>query len=72
MICSPAKDWPGPLLQNEQLATNVQAIAYNLAVTSSNLNRLGLWRFLWHHEPVSTNAPLQPAIRDAQTRRTPT
>ena len=56
MICSPAKDLAGTVLQNEQLATNVQAIANNLAVASSNLNRLGLWHFLWHHEPLRTNA----------------
>jgi phospholipid/cholesterol/gamma-HCH transport system substrate-binding protein len=44
----------GTLLQNEQLATNVQAIANNLAVASSNLNRLGLWHFLWYREPAQT------------------
>ena len=47
----------GTALQNQELATNVQAVAYNLAVASSNLNRLGLWKFLWHKEPVNTNAP---------------
>jgi len=55
------KGLAGTALQNEQLATNVQAIAYNLAIASSNLNRLGLWHFLWHREPLSTNtAPLSP------------
>jgi len=52
------KGLAGTTLENEQLATNVQAIAYNLAIASSNLNRLGLWRFLWHHEPLPTNAPM--------------
>ena len=47
----------GAMLQNEQLATNVQAIANNLSVASSNLNRLGLWGFLWHKEAFRTNAP---------------
>ena len=47
----------GTLLQNEQLATNMQAIANNLSVATSNLNRLGLWHFLWHKEPLRTNAP---------------
>jgi phospholipid/cholesterol/gamma-HCH transport system substrate-binding protein len=51
------KGLAGTVLQNEQLATNVQAIANNLAITSSNLNRLGLWGLLWHHEPLPTNAP---------------
>ena len=45
----------GTLLQNEQLATNVQAIADNLAVTTSNLNRVGLWGILWSHKPPATN-----------------
>jgi phospholipid/cholesterol/gamma-HCH transport system substrate-binding protein len=51
------KGLAGTVLENEQLTTNVQAIANNLAVASSNLNRLGLWHFLWHHEPLRTNAP---------------
>jgi phospholipid/cholesterol/gamma-HCH transport system substrate-binding protein len=51
------KGLAGNMLQNEQLATNVQAIANNLAIASSNLNRLGLWGMLWHHEPLRTNAP---------------
>jgi phospholipid/cholesterol/gamma-HCH transport system substrate-binding protein len=51
------KGLAGTMIQNEQLATNMQAIANNLAVASSNLNRLGLWGLLWHHEPLRTNAP---------------
>jgi ABC-type transporter Mla subunit MlaD len=45
----------GTVLQNEQLATNVQIIAANLAITSSNLNRHGLWGILWSHKPPATN-----------------
>jgi len=44
------KGLAGDVLRNEQLATNVNAIAANLSMTTSNLNRLGLWRFLWHKE----------------------
>jgi phospholipid/cholesterol/gamma-HCH transport system substrate-binding protein len=52
----------GALLQNEQLATNVQTIADNLAVTTSNLNRVGLWGILWSHKTPATNtAP--PALQ---------
>jgi phospholipid/cholesterol/gamma-HCH transport system substrate-binding protein len=51
------KGLAGTMLQSEPLATNVQAIANNLAIASSNLNRLGLWGMLWHHEPLRTNAP---------------
>ena len=54
------KGLAGTILQNGQLSTNVQAIANNLAVASSNLNRLGLWKFMWHHEPLHTNAPAGP------------
>lgn len=46
----------GALLKNEQLSTNVQAVAANLAIATSNLNRLGLWRFLWHREPPPPKA----------------
>ena len=49
------KGLAGTVLQNPELATNVQAIAANLAVTSSNLNRLGLWGILWSHKPPGTN-----------------
>jgi phospholipid/cholesterol/gamma-HCH transport system substrate-binding protein len=46
----------GTLLQNEQVATNAQIIAANLAVTTSNLNRAGLWGILWAHKPPATNS----------------
>jgi len=48
----------GTVLQNQQLATNMQAIANNLSIATSNLNRLGLWGFLWHKEKgqTATNA----------------
>lgn len=49
------KGLAGALLQNPELATNVQDIAANLSVTSSNLNRLGVWGILWSHKPPTTN-----------------
>jgi phospholipid/cholesterol/gamma-HCH transport system substrate-binding protein len=51
------KGLAGTLLKNEQLSTNVQMIAGNLAIATSNLNRLGLWHFLWHQDlpPAPTN-----------------
>jgi ABC-type transporter Mla subunit MlaD len=49
------KGLAGTILQNEELATNVQIIAANLAITSSNLNRHGLWGILWSHKPAATN-----------------
>lgn len=51
------KGLAGDVLRNQQLATNVDMIAANLTVTTSNLNRLGLWRFLWHKEIPVTNNP---------------
>jgi len=51
------KGLAGAVLQNPDLATNMQTIAANLAVTSSNLNRLGLWGILWSHKPPATNSP---------------
>ncbi len=63
----------GTLLQNQQLATNVQAIANNLSVATSNLNRLGLWGILWHKEPGSptTNATTQPLLPPRQAQQEP-
>jgi phospholipid/cholesterol/gamma-HCH transport system substrate-binding protein len=49
------KGLAGTVLRNDQLAANVNTIAANLTITTSNLNRLGLWRFLWHKEVVETN-----------------
>jgi len=55
----------GSLLQNEQLATNMQTIAANLTVTTSNLNRLGLWGILWAHKAASTNAAVLNSPRNS-------
>jgi len=46
----------GALLQNQELSTNVQAIAANLSVTTSNLNRVGLWGILFSHKPAAPTA----------------
>ena len=51
------KGLAGTLLRNDQLATNVTEIANNLSITTSNLNRLGLWGILWSHKLPRTNAP---------------
>ncbi len=47
----------GTLLQNEPLATNVAEIVSNLSITTSNLNRLGLWGILWSKKPPHTHPP---------------
>jgi phospholipid/cholesterol/gamma-HCH transport system substrate-binding protein len=52
----------GDLLRNEQMAASVSQIANNLSITSSNLNRLGLWGILWQRRPPGTNAPSAHAL----------
>jgi phospholipid/cholesterol/gamma-HCH transport system substrate-binding protein len=56
----------GELLEDPQLAANLQTTVNNLTVASSNLNQLGLWHFLWHHEsvPPYTNATAQAVTVD--------
>jgi phospholipid/cholesterol/gamma-HCH transport system substrate-binding protein len=51
------KGLAGALLQNQELSSNVQAIASNLALTSSNLNQRGIWGILWANKPHNTNSP---------------
>jgi phospholipid/cholesterol/gamma-HCH transport system substrate-binding protein len=50
----------GRLLADEQMAANMAQIAQNLSVTTSNLNRFGLWRILWKPKGAETNRP--PAV----------
>jgi ABC-type transporter Mla subunit MlaD len=51
------KGLAGKLLENEEIASNVSQIVYNLSITTSNLNRQGLWGILWQQRPPRTNAP---------------
>jgi len=51
----------GSLLNDQKEAADVSLLTSNLAVTSSNLNRFGLWRVLWgvkpaKHKEVRTSA----------------
>jgi phospholipid/cholesterol/gamma-HCH transport system substrate-binding protein len=50
------KGLAGTVLQNQELATNVQALVANLSITSSNLNQHGLWGILWSHKSPATNS----------------
>lgn len=54
------KGLAGTLLKNEQLAANVSLVASNLSVTTSNLNRLGLWGVLWRHKPPKASRASPP------------
>jgi phospholipid/cholesterol/gamma-HCH transport system substrate-binding protein len=51
------KGLAGDLLKNEAMATNMALIVSNLSITTSNLNRLGLWGILWKQKPPRTNPP---------------
>jgi phospholipid/cholesterol/gamma-HCH transport system substrate-binding protein len=46
----------GGLIENQQMATNLAVIVENLSVTSSNLNKFGLWHMMWRHKPPKTEA----------------
>lgn len=49
-----SKGLVGELLYNEQLSSNIECLASNLAVASGNLRSNGLWRFLWKPKPAET------------------
>jgi ABC-type transporter Mla subunit MlaD len=61
------KGLAGTILENQQVATNFQDIAANLAITTSNLNRVGLWGILWSHKAPSTNTPSARSPRGTNT-----
>jgi phospholipid/cholesterol/gamma-HCH transport system substrate-binding protein len=44
----------GTLLQDEKVSTDLSSLVQNLSITSSNLNRLGLWGILWSKKPPKT------------------
>ncbi len=50
------KGLAGGLLSDEQLKNHVSLLASNLMVTSSNLNRLGLWGILWKPKQPKTES----------------
>jgi phospholipid/cholesterol/gamma-HCH transport system substrate-binding protein len=47
----------GNLVKNDQLSTDVSLLTSNLMVTSSNLNRFGLWRIIRAPKQPKTNEP---------------
>jgi hypothetical protein len=51
------KGLAGTLLHNDHVAGQVEDIVNNLSITTSNLNRLGLWGILWSKKPPRTNEP---------------
>jgi phospholipid/cholesterol/gamma-HCH transport system substrate-binding protein len=65
------KGLAGALLKNEQVADDVAEITRNLSISTSNLNRLGLWGILWQHKPARTNAPSSGAGRSLPAPKSP-
>jgi phospholipid/cholesterol/gamma-HCH transport system substrate-binding protein len=55
------RGFAGEVLKDPQLAAYMSEIAQNLSVTTSNLNRLGLWGILWKHEPPKSEPPKKRA-----------
>jgi phospholipid/cholesterol/gamma-HCH transport system substrate-binding protein len=52
----------GGLIKDEELKNHVSMLASNLAVTSSNLNRLGLWGILWKPKAARTESPTNQVL----------
>jgi len=46
----------GKLLKDEEMAVKMSEIVTDLSVTSSNLNRLGLWRVLFPKHPAASTS----------------
>ena len=53
----------GRLLSDPAMAANFSQVVSNLSVTSSNLNRLGLWGILWKQKEPRTNEPAPAQLR---------
>jgi phospholipid/cholesterol/gamma-HCH transport system substrate-binding protein len=51
----------GALIKNDKVALSLEEISHNLTITTSNLNRLGLWGIFWQHKPAkSEETPREP------------
>lgn len=52
----------GRVIYDEQMAADLAEIARNLSVTSSNLNRLGLWGILWKRKEPRMEEPVYKPV----------
>jgi phospholipid/cholesterol/gamma-HCH transport system substrate-binding protein len=57
------KGLAGTVLYNDEVSSSVASIVNNLSITTSNLNRLGLWGILWSRKPPRTNEPPDKVYR---------
>jgi phospholipid/cholesterol/gamma-HCH transport system substrate-binding protein len=62
------KGLAGDLLKNEELAGKMSQIMNNLSITTSNLNRLGLWGIMWKQKGPRTNEPPPKALASPKER----
>lgn len=51
----------GQLVADDAIASNLKELTANLNTASSNLNRYGIWKMLWHPPQSRTNTPPAPA-----------
>lgn len=58
----------GTLLKNDEFGARMTEIVNNLSVTTSNLNRLGLWGILWKAKPPRTNAEAPRVLSAPKSR----
>ncbi len=65
------KGLAGALLKDQQLANNVSEVVSNLGVTTSNLNRLGVWGVLWRHKPPKAPPPSRSSLASPKTLNLP-
>ena len=62
------KGFAGEVLKSDRISADLSQVASNLSITTSNLNRLGLWGILWQHKPPRTNATPQRALDSPKTK----
>ena len=58
----------GRILHDEEMAENISTVARNLSITSSNLNRLGLWGILWKRREPRPSEPEPAVLRSPHDR----
>jgi phospholipid/cholesterol/gamma-HCH transport system substrate-binding protein len=63
------KGLAGTLLHDDRVASNVSEIVNNLSITTSNLNRLGVWGILWSKKPAASEKRSGEKIESPKTRQ---
>lgn len=58
------KGLAGALVKDERIANDIAKLTYNLSITSSNLNRLGLWGILWKKKRAEAEDVRGPELEE--------